>query len=379
MSPTAPEVSETEPSQFRVKGEIPVPILISWLTAVAVPVLGLFAWRSLDRADPFTPWVLIAAAISLGCNGVIYGFIRNETIQRRIFMTLVTLLFTYVAVHAVEDGTAIIWLFAYPPIVFYISEARVGVAVCLLGFWGIVLLFSPLAPLVVGALFGSMADQILGAPYSNSFKLTMIIVLGFEMVTCYILDQSRRRSKLGLLAMASEFEYAAKHDALTGLANRREALVQLESEHQRFLRNERPFSVLIADIDLFKSVNDTYGHHIGDEFIILVAQTLTKQCRTVDTKARWGGEEYLVLLPETSLDQAAKIAERIRKAIADTPVSVKGKQVSCTASIGVASITKSESVDQLLQRSDEALYRSKILGRNQVCRCPEETEAATAG
>lgn len=101
----------------------------------------------------------------------------------------------------------------------------------------------------------------------------MVAVLGFEMVTCYILDQSRRRSKLGLLKLAAEFEYAAKHDALTGLANRREALEQLDIEYQRYLRNARSFSVLLMDIDLFKSVNDNYGHHVGDELITLVART----------------------------------------------------------------------------------------------------------
>ena len=250
MPQSARKTPDTELSQFRVKGEIPVPILINWLTAVAVPLLCFFAWRSSLQNDPITPPLLVGFAVLLAVNSVSYLLFGNKTLQRRGFITLITVLFTYLAINAVEDGSAIIWLFAYPPIIFYISESRVGVLACCGGFAAVIFLFSPLG------------DFLFDPPHSTSFRITMIAVLGFEMVTCYILDQSRRRSKLGLLKLAAEFEYAAKHDALTGLANRREALEQLDIEYQRYLRNARPFSVLLMDIDLFKSVNDNYGHHV---------------------------------------------------------------------------------------------------------------------
>ena len=241
MPQSARQTPDTELSQFRVKGEIPVPILINWLTAVAVPLLCFFAWRSSLQNDPITPPLLVGFAVLLAVNSVSYLLFGNKTLQRRGFITLITVLFTYLAINAVEDGSAIIWLFAYPPIIFYISESRVGVLACCGGFAAVIFLFSPLG------------DFLFDPPHSTSFRITMIAVLGFEMVTCYILDQSRRRSKLGLLKLAAEFEYAAKHDALTGLANRREALEQLDIEYQRYLRNARPFSVLLMDIDLFKS------------------------------------------------------------------------------------------------------------------------------
>ncbi|PHQ24632.1 GGDEF domain-containing protein [Marinobacter guineae] len=363
MSQTARKTPDTELSQFRVKGEIPVPILINWLTTVAVPLLFFFAWRSSLRDDSVTPPLLLGFAVLLTANSLVYWLSDNKTLQRRGFITLISMLFTYLAVHAVEDGSAIIWLFAYPPIIFYISESRVGVAACSGGFAAVIFLFSPLG------------DMLFEPPYNASFRLTMIAVLGFEMVTCYILDQSRRRSKLGLLKLAAEFEYAAKHDALTGLANRREALEQLDAEYQRYLRNARPFSVMLMDIDLFKSVNDNYGHHVGDELIILVAQTLREQCRKVDTLARWGGEEYLVLLPETSPDQALQTANRIRQAIAEASVSTGQGVARATISVGVATTRGSESIDRLLQRSDEALYQAKTEGRNRVCGYNSEAAA----
>lgn len=341
-------------SQYRVRGEIPVPILIGWLTLAACPLLLLFAWRAFDRGAETSAYVLLAFALCLAVNGITYLLTRSSTLQRRGFITIITLLFVYLAIDAVEDGSAIIWLFAYPPIIFYISEARVGILACSGGLLATALLFSPIG------------DFIFDVPYSASFRLTMLAVLGFEMATCFVLDQSRRRSKLGLLKVAADFEYAAKHDALTGLANRREAHEQLDSEYQRYLRNRRHFSVLLMDIDLFKSINDTYGHHVGDDTIVMVAQTIRDTSRKVDTVSRWGGEEFLLLLPETDNEEAARTANRIRKRIASTPVESDGQSVSTTISIGVATIAGNESIDRLLQRADEALYQAKSLGRNQV-------------
>jgi len=133
--------------------------------------------------------------------------------------------------------------------------------------------------------------------------------------------------------------------------------------------------VLLMDIDLFKSVNDNYGHHVGDELIMLVAKTLREQCRKVDTLARWGGEEYLVLLPETTTEEAMSSANRIREAFAAKSVNTEQGQVQATISVGVASIRGSESIDRLLQRADEALYRAKSEGRNRVCGYENEAAA----
>lgn len=343
-------------SGFRVPGEIPVPLLINWMTAAAVALLLLFGWRSLERGQTAQAATLAVFAVVLTFNGLGYLLSHHTTLHRRGFITIITVLFSYLAVNAIEDGSAILWLFAYPAIIFYISEARVGLLACSAGLFGTALLFSPL---------GSTLFEL---PYTTGFKLTMLAVLTFVMTSCYALDQSRRRSKLGLLKLAEEFEYAAKHDTLTGLANRLEAHTQLDAEFERYRRNSRPFSVLLMDIDLFKSINDNHGHHVGDEAILVVARTLEGQSRKVDTLSRWGGEEFLLLLPETHNQEAAQTAERIRLKIAATPIHADNHTFSTSVSIGVATITGSESVDRLLQRADEALYAAKAQGRNLV-RC----------
>jgi len=356
MTKITPESSFSTSTLHALKGEIPVPMLIGWLTCAAVPLLLFFGWRSLQKGEAASTYILAIFAALLALNGLVYLISRHTTLQRRGFITLITVLFTYLAVNAVEDGAAILWLFAYPAIIFYISEARVGVLACSAGLFGAAGLFSPL---------GSSA---LDLPYTTGFKVTMLAVLAFVMTTCYALDQSRRRSKLGLIKLASEFEYAAKHDALTGLANRREAHAQMDAEYERYLRNNRPFSVLLMDIDLFKSINDNHGHHVGDEVIVMVARTIESQSRKVDTLARWGGEEYLLLLPETGSEEAAQTAERIRFGISTTSIEADGRTIATTVSIGVATISGAESIDRLLQRADEALYDAKTRGRNLVSR-----------
>lgn len=350
------EITNHRLSRFRIPGEIPVPRLINWMTTAAVPLLLFFGWRALAHEQTTSAVTLALFAAVLALNGLIYRISHQITLQRRGFITLMTALFTYLTVTGIEDGSAILWLFAYPAIIFYISETRVGLFACCAGLFGAILLFSP------------TGSAMLGLDYTSSFKLTMLAALSFVMVTCYALDQSRRRSKLGLLKLAEQFEYAANHDALTGLANRLEAQTQLDAEVERYRRHSRPFSVLLMDIDLFKSINDNHGHQVGDQAIVMVARTLEGQSRKVDTLARWGGEEFLLLLPETGNQEAAQTAERIRLKIAATPIQAGAQTLSTTVSIGVATIAGCESVDRLLQRADEALYVAKAQGRNLV-RC----------
>lgn len=354
-------------ANIHIEGEIPVPTLIIWLTLAAVCALSFFSIRGYMQGNMATVYVLSGFATALAANAVCYMALHNERLLRGGFIALITLLFSYLAVFAVENGAGVLWLFAYPPVVFYIGDQRVGLTSCVGGWLALALLFSP-----IGGLF-------IETPYNATFSLLMLLVLGFEMVSCYALDQSRRRSKQRLLQLASEFEYAAKHDALTGLFNRREGHARLESEFERYRRNQRSFSLMLMDIDLFKKVNDTYGHQAGDDMIKLVAGVLLRECRKVDIVARWGGEEFLVVLPETGSREAFLSADRVREAVAAESIDVEGQKVRATISIGVAPIERSETIERVLQHADEALYQAKTLGRNRVCEYSDRQPAADAG
>jgi diguanylate cyclase (GGDEF)-like protein len=159
----------------------------------------------------------------------------------------------------------------------------------------------------------------------------------------------------------------ADTDALTGLRNRRAFDVALKLEVGRFERYGRPIALLMVDADHFKAVNDQHGHEAGDHVLQHIARTVRSCIRDIDTAARFGGEEFAVLLPETPIAQARQVAERIRAAIAASDVAYNGRSIPLTASIGVAGAPESvPSADLLLTAADENLYEAKRGGRDRV-------------
>jgi diguanylate cyclase (GGDEF)-like protein len=167
--------------------------------------------------------------------------------------------------------------------------------------------------------------------------------------------------------LIQELERLAHTDSLTGVWNRRYLFTLVEQELKRSRRYQRPFAVIMIDIDYFKKINDTYGHTIGDEVLIVMAQTVLNCLRTVDFFGRIGGEEFMALLPETDIDAAVMVAERIRENVETTGILTQEQQIFITVSIGVATHKLGdETVNVIIQRADKALYQAKNFGRNQV-------------
>ncbi len=162
-------------------------------------------------------------------------------------------------------------------------------------------------------------------------------------------------------------ERAARVDALTGVANRRAFDEIAEHEVQRALRYGMPVSLIMIDLDHFKTINDSYGHQTGDAVLVSFARTITQAVREVDVVGRWGGEEFLVLLPGTAAAEAMRAAERMRAALAECHLHLQGRRIHFTASFGVAEFNPAElSLYSLLDRLDGALYRAKAAGRDRV-------------
>jgi diguanylate cyclase (GGDEF)-like protein len=161
------------------------------------------------------------------------------------------------------------------------------------------------------------------------------------------------------------FEHA-HIDPLTGLPNRRALMERLQSEWARIERHGGRLSFIMADIDHFKQVNDRHGHHVGDHLLQKVAGAIADQCRENDLPARFGGEEFAIVVPDEDADAAAHLAERCRREIAKTCVVIHDEMVTATASFGVADAKGVASLEILMTRADEALYRAKEAGRNSV-------------
>lgn len=169
-----------------------------------------------------------------------------------------------------------------------------------------------------------------------------------------------------LFRLRHELEQAARTDELTGTLNRRAFFDFAELSLANARRHGRPLAMLIVDVDHFKRINDRFGHPIGDRVLRDIAERATSAIRDVDRLARIGGEEFAVLLPETDLEHAIEVAERIRFAL--QPISLQnGVQIKPTVSIGAATLhAEDQSIHELYQRADDALYRAKTGGRDQV-------------
>jgi diguanylate cyclase (GGDEF)-like protein/PAS domain S-box-containing protein len=158
----------------------------------------------------------------------------------------------------------------------------------------------------------------------------------------------------------------ATHDPLTGVFNRRHVEEVLRQELDRAARHERPLAVAMLDADHFKNINDTYGHQTGDEVLRAISGRCQRTLRTNDVLGRYGGEEFVIVFPETNLAEAGAVAERLRAAVAESPIKVGDNALAVTVSIGLAAFAPGQDADKLFQRADSALYTAKQDGRNLV-------------
>ncbi|GCA70563.1 response regulator PleD [Microcystis aeruginosa NIES-2519] len=176
-----------------------------------------------------------------------------------------------------------------------------------------------------------------------------------------------RKTQEDLKNINSQLEKLVRTDSLTGVNNRREILALGEKEWQRCGRYHRYFSLLLIDIDHFKHINDTFGHLLGDKTLITVAGAIKNCLRQVDSFGRIGGEEFVAILPETNLEDAATTARRICQVINQLNIEIDRQKVRVTASIGVATFSPEDNnVAAVIERADRAMFAAKNQGRNRV-------------
>ena len=208
----------------------------------------------------------------------------------------------------------------------------------------------------------------LNSDHTNAFDAQ---ALQFFSLITYQIASSMKHSQI-----ISSMKDMAIYDTLTHLYNRSHLNQVLEIEFRNSLLKKQPLSIIMVDIDHFKAINDRYGHDEGDRALIHVASLLKASLRKHDIVARFGGEEFLVVLPKTILKDAVVVAEHIRRSVEGTPLSVGHNKVSLTVSLGIAAIPTiwPKSKEELIKCADTALYEAKEKGRNRVCfYVPKET------
>jgi two-component system, cell cycle response regulator len=199
------------------------------------------------------------------------------------------------------------------------------------------------------------ADDFLAKPFDPP-ELKARLLVGKRIV-----DLQQR-----LVSTNRALQFAACHDFLTGLWNRAEILNFLQRELERSRRDRTPVGIVLVDVDHFKKVNDQLGHDSGDSVLKAVAEGLTSSLRLYDGVGRYGGEEFLLVIPGCDLETTTRRANQIRERIAKTPIALRSGKASVTISMGVATAEASSDVDKLVRTADLAMYQAKKNGRNRV-------------
>ena len=263
-----------------------------------------------------------------------------------LIMAVCTLMF-----HSSQDGGSLLWHLIFPPLVIFCMGLRLGALI-----WGmyficlILVLYSPL-------------QYYMNYQYPEAFRDRFMIANLLEFTAFWMLEYVRVAAYKTLLSNLDRMSRYAYTDLLTGLGNRRDFQNHLSWVRAQAKRTGGSFSVALADLDHFKAVNDTHGHQVGDHVLKHCAETISASLRETDRLFRWGGEEFVLLLPRTPLETALQLAESIRASVAK--IGLPGLP-RFTVSIGVAHHEPNESIDELFKRVDAALYRAKNDGRNRV-------------
>lgn len=242
------------------------------------------------------------------------------------------------------------------------SQRRVRAAGLFLGIVGVAMALS--------ALFATILSNNLGVPQSQtSFLMTALQICTFVV---FPLAAFAAQNDYKLVKYQDQLEEFASTDTLTGLLNRRFFQHRMGEELQRMIRTGETAAIVLFDLDHFKTINDTHGHKAGDAVLRAVAMAVGSELRgPMDRVARWGGEEFIVLLSNLSLSDAFSVSERVRKRIESTVVYHGGEKITFTASFGVAALLAHDAPQDTIEAADVALYQAKRAGRNQTVAAPE--------
>lgn len=350
---------------FHLKSDIAQSILS--LSIASISILGMLRMDALcfkDRPDLFTLLVIYRGGFVFLTILVMFAIRKSHKV--RVFDRLVfgwlsfTILFLVLSnftrpANFLTTAFDIIVPFA----IYVLSPLKV--------FYSIALAFGfSMGTLYVDYFFKTGVDPTILSMATSA----QIFVHALGLGSALQLQSYRRRSFKAYVKEKDAKEmvsYLANIDPLTKSLTRRQFFNIAETEFLRFSRYRRPFSVLVLDLDYFKNINDTHGHHAGDLVLRSFSLVALEQKRAQDTFGRLGGEEFGLLLPETNLEQAKVVADRIQKMWENSPVNLDGVLIKSTVSIGVSEAgIDDKSFDDLLRRADRMMYKAKERGRNQV-------------
>ncbi|WP_414830361.1 GGDEF domain-containing protein [Alteromonas sp. H39] len=332
-------------------------VVINLFAFVGVSITLVLGLRAFTASDFPLSLTLFVATIVFGISQQLHLRIDGAVgriLSMNLLLTCLMGLMAILTVTGGKSGTGPLWIYIVPPVAMFFGGFRRG----LISIFGFTLLISVLLFFPDG--------RLLMTEYTFEFKTRLIYSFMTVTFLSAFYEYSRQRTFETMQKLSEQFEQQALHDPLTRLPNRRGIQQHLNFELARIDRNGRPFSVVLADIDHFKLINDNHGHDNGDNVLIRISKLFVQRLRKQDQVARWGGEEFLFVLPETPEANAVILADKIRQTLAHNPILFDGKRIEVTASFGVCEVNADVELDRALSLADKALYKAKSLGRNCV-------------
>lgn len=312
----------------------------------------LFGFLSWDANDLLLPAILFGGGSLFFANILYFQLTKRLDSACQIEAVLVAIFVLALVYYGGHNNTALYWAFPFPAILF----GLLGVRKALLSNAIIMLLLILLL----------LQPDLLQADYKQAevsrFLASMLIVI----IVCWINDHFRERSHEAMSALQKSKDMEANTDPLTQLVNRRYIEANFAQQLHNYPQHYFPLGVVMCDIDHFKRFNDQYGHDVGDEVLKTVADIFRSHLRPQDIACRNGGEEFLLLLPQTDLEQSKSAAEKIRAIMANQPFLFGSIEAPITASFGVTVCNEQSGFQAAIKTADQQLYRAKAAGRNQV-------------
>ncbi|MCY7295133.1 GGDEF domain-containing protein [Alteromonas sp. a30] len=284
---------------------------------------------------------------------ILQRYTGNKNLYVQLLLYSILIFMLYLVYSGGVNNHGPLWIYLVSPVALFLDGLKrglinIGIFISIMCF----MLFTP-------------NDLLLATTYTSDFKVGLLFSFLSVTVLFAYYEHSRQRSFEFMNKISRKFEQMAKYDLLTQLPNRKEALDKLEYEYRRIERNLSPVSLILCDVDHFRRVNDKYGHEQGDKVIVTLGNLFKNIIRKQDTIARWGGEEFMFILPQTNSTQALIVAQKIKDKLAQHQDDFGIKKLTITVSMGVSEVNINTPIDVAIRRADEYLRKAKEGGRNQ--------------
>lgn len=301
--------------------------------------------------DYYSTTLLIFALVTVSAH-VIYRYTGNWPRHRALVTSALTFLYLFLLASGGEDNTGLFWCYIYPIVIFSIIGTERG------KWLNAVVMMATIGILYQPEWFGATHA------YDMEIKHRFVGSIIFVSLVAYYMERARLEAQLEGDIARAKLSQMARSDELTGAFNRRGIEAKVQEELHRVGRDQSEMTLVLCDADLFKQINDRHGHDVGDLALQHIANILSDTVRVTDMVGRWGGEEFLIMLPNTSLEDGYQLIERVRQKVAEEPLILNDLTLNMTISCGICSTRYFTQFGDLIKAADISLYEAKAQGRN---------------